>query len=150
MISPVHGPPLTGTFDGRNHHFTWHERGLQVQLPTRTSIQSLTIQECGITSRFTFPPSARPISKVYELSCICKENGEYATTGAEVTLPFLSEGRYGLSFVQASRVPTYWQCDLSPVYCFHTARGGQFRSSQSRAKIEVEEFDCLICVCSQT
>ncbi len=120
-----------------------------MQLLIKTSIASFTVQECTISSKFTFPPSTRTLSKVYELSCTYEERDDYSTTAAEITVPYASEGRFGLSFFQASRAPTYL-CDLSPVYCFDAVKGGLFNSSQRRAKIEVKEFDCFICVCSQT
>ena len=138
-----------GTFEGHNHHFTWEERGVDVQLPTDSSIRTVTVQEYGIASKFVFPSSTHALSSVYELSCSCGQgDSPAATTAAEITISCSSE-RSASSFFLASRTPTYFQCDLSPVYCFRAMGGGVFDSdgSKTRARIAVKEFDCLLCVC---
>lgn len=148
MSDPA-GDPLTGTFNGSNSHFQWRGSTIQVQLSARSPIRTITIQEFSTSVKFNIPPSACLLSEVYEL--LCTHTQDDAATSAEVTIPILFGGGSpsGLIFFQASRTPSYWQCNLTPVYSFHAVRGGVFDAEKSLAKITVAKFNCFICVCYQ-
>lgn len=144
---------LTAEHRGGNSHLWWENSSIQVQLPARSTIHTVSIQECASSIKFKFPPSTQLLSKVYELSCTCVRQHQDGDASAVITLPtFHHMHREGstdkLHLFQASRTPSYWECNLTPVYNFFVAGDVVFNSRQSLAlaKFTVPEFNCFICV----
>lgn len=144
------GETLSGLFDGHCHLFHWRERRIRVKLPDNTSIFTFTIHEIPPSpERFKLPPSAEYCSQVYKLSCTHDRSTSSTNTlctSADITIPYRRGQGSRLSFYIAERIPQ-WRCDLTPHYTLCDTESGTFDTDASYC---VENFNCLICVCSKS
>lgn len=143
------GNPLTAAISNGNTHYHWKDKRVTVQLHNPTAIHSLTIQECTVSQKFHFAQSNRILSKVYELSCTYDPQDFFADIGAKITIPlsFAVGSSSALTFSRASRAPS-WQSDLTPMYTFSNIEGGTFDTKLSIATLDLQEFDCFLCISS--
>lgn len=143
--------PLTAERRGTISHFRWENSSIQVQLPPQSHIHTISIHECASSTKFRFPPSAQLFSKVYELSCstVRQPKNSDTSSAATVTLPIFHHGEIltgKLHFYSASCTPSFWECDLTPVYNFSRVSSEiVFNGNQTLAKTTVPEFNCFVC-----
>lgn len=141
------GEPFSGQFDGRHRLFEWKEMGIKLTLPNNSSILTFTIHEMASSShKFKIPPSMTRCSQIYELSCT---HSNLSNTSADIAIPYEQKPGSKPGFYLAKKIPQ-WECDLTPVYAFYDTKEGTFDTHQSIANYCVQNFNCYICVCSES
>ena len=147
--------PLQEKVSSEGKQILWKQYGVSINIPPgaipegQEGVVGMRVYDGMSASCFDYPHEYTLCSSVYEIYISTSQQSP--PDGVQVSLTNFKKPRGGarLCVMEASRDPSRWNADLTPVYSFREVKGLQFQPEATSVELNLSTFGCYLFLASK-